>query len=190
MGPLLAALQKAYRVLPQAEVLPRPPLVDHIAAWGDFLDDVAQHLTLGRTVAESAVHRGGQVLRKRLPHQHQGISVGQTFKVVVQEGIAVCPNYVAVPVQLQDGPGRRSASPGQKVALRAGQKGNFLRGRPGTKQQVAVGQEIAVADAFVGMPRVADSAFHVDQFGVVPTDVGEESIATITILGSVVDQTC
>ena len=37
---------------------------------------------------------------------------------------------------------------------------------------------------------MADSAFHVDQLGVMPTDVGEESIATITILGSVVDQTC
>jgi hypothetical protein len=55
---------------------------------------------------------------------------------------------------------------------------------------MSVGQEITVADALVGMPGVADSALHVDQLGVVPTDVGKEGVAPIAILGSVVDQTC
>ena len=131
----------------------------------------------------------GDFLGDQLPRQHQGIAVGQPLKVVMQQRVPVFPDHVAVPVQLEDGPGHGATAAREQFRRRMLHKRNFLSGRAGAQQQVAVGQQVRVADAPVGTPPVADAALHVDEAGFVAVEVGHQGVATVRLLRVVVNET-
>jgi len=185
--PLPSALVKANPVFLEVQMLPRLPFIDHFAAGRNLPHHIAQHALVSAGF-QTALDLPRYLIGKHLPAQYQRVAVGQTLEIVMQERIAVLPNHVAVPVQLQDGPRDGSSSDGQQLALRAAHERDFFRRRACAQQQVSVGQKAGVADAFAGMPGVADPALHVDEAGVVSADVGYEGVAPVSLPGRVVDQ--
>ena len=186
--PLLAAFQEADPVLIKVQVIPGCPFVHYLAGRCDFPHHVAQH-TPALAVIVAALNLLRDFLGDQFPRQSQGVAVGEALEVVVQRRVSVFPDHVAVPVQLQDGAGHRATAPGQHLRGRMLQERNFLPGRTGAQQQVAVGQQVRVRNPLVRMPSVADAALHVDEPGFVAVEVGDQGVAPVRLLGVVVNQT-
>ena len=182
MRPLLAPLQGADDILRHIQKLPGVPLPDHLPGRSDFLHHIAVHLRRVVIGTETALHLGGQRGGQRRPEQNQGIAVGQALKVVMQVQIraAIFPRHPAVPIQFNQGTGLAAAH------FRFAGAGP---GRGAAKEQMAVGQQVAVGNALRMLPAVADPALQVNQVGVITAAIGcQQGIAPIAVLGVGVNQ--
>ena len=186
--PFLAAFQEADAVFLEVQVFPRVPFVDYLPSGCNLPHRVPQHTPVVSFRLEAALDLASDFLGQEFPGQDEGVAVGQPLEVMVQEGIAVLPDHVAVPIKLTDGARYRPAAARQNLPLRAAQEGSFLRRRAGAHQQVAAGQQVGVVDAFVGVPGMADTALHVYEAAVVSIEVGDQGVAPASLLGRVVDQ--
>ena len=138
------------------QVLPAPPLPDHLAARRHLqqvvgVDGGAGGLAAGEPALDARVERAGQ----RAQAEEQDVAVAQLAGVVVMIGVLHLPGDLAVPVHLQ-----RGAPLEARPRLEALEVLHDLAG----VEQVAVVQQVAVAAGAVGQaPRVDDGAVHVDQ---------------------------
>ena len=166
--PLLVALERADHVVLEREVFPRAPLVPNPALCVDFTHDVAPHRNRIFGVCEAAAHLRVHVLWQALPTQQQVAAVGKSTVGVVHEAVAVLPDDLRVPVELEDG---------------------ALLGRLRLYEQVTVLDHVRVLDALGMLPALNDPPFGVEQLGRRTAHGGEERIAGRRELGVAIDET-
>ena len=105
VGPFPPGIQRTENVFGRIQVLPGPPFPNGRAVRRHFANHVAKH-PRGEIHIVAPLYLGYQILWDGIPHQQQGVAVGQALVVVMQRVVPVSPDQVAVPVQFDDAGGR------------------------------------------------------------------------------------
>ena len=154
------------------EMLPAPPLPDHVALRRHLDEIVGVDLAVGLRAGQPAADLAGDVRGQGSQAQEEHVPVAEPARVVMVVGVAQLPENAAVPVDLE-----HRAALEARPRLEAAQVVHDLA----AVEEVAVVEQIAVEAGPEGRPpRVGDLAVHVDQEdGAVAEHRREERVARL-----------